>query len=578
MLGKGGMGSVWLAQHIGLDIPCAVKFISADGAANPDARARFEREAKAAAQLHTPNVVQILDYGLCEGTPYIAMELLVGEPLSARLASRGRLDAQETLRIAWQIGRALTKAHQAGIVHRDLKPENVFLVADEEGEIAKVLDFGVAKQTIGLTDSNTKTGALLGTPFYMSPEQAQGTKTVDSRADLWSLAVLCYRCITGELPFRSEALGDLLIKIVMQPLPMPSHVARGVPTSLDAWWERAAQRDPDRRFQTAKELVEALAVALGQSLPNSMGLAGALGTAASLPLAAAQPGTPHAAASGPWEASQPGLLSETQAPSTTPWQRPATPFSAGAPQAPGAATGPSVQSGPQPSVAPHLSEPLPGTAPSPYPRTTPFPAVPGPFAATQSSPSPLAAPAPQPFGSVGLAPLSAESGSGPSVAGFATQARGPASTKRGAVIGGIVAFALLFGVASSLLLYRGISGSRHASSAEAPAPSALPGETDPKGSASAEPTASSSGEARPEDSAYASATASGSASAPDVAASAEPSTSPSVEVAVTAKGTSGAPGGGKPETSAKAKGRPIATSLDVEPKPTSTGKPHDFGF
>ncbi|MBI4705826.1 MAG: serine/threonine protein kinase [Deltaproteobacteria bacterium] len=262
LLGQGGMGAVWLAQHIALDVPCAVKFIHAESAANPEVRQRFEREAKAAAQLRSANVVQILDYGVCESTPYIAMEYLSGESLAERLQRRQRLEAHETYHIIAQVGRALAKAHEKGVVHRDLKPENIFLVA-EDPEIAKVLDFGVAKRTTAIGDSSTRTGALLGTPYFMSPEQAQGIRAVDHRSDLWSLAVVTFRCMTGELPFRSEALGDLLMKIMTFPIPVPSHVAGGVPAGFDAWWQRASQREPAYRFQSAKELVETLGVALG---------------------------------------------------------------------------------------------------------------------------------------------------------------------------------------------------------------------------------------------------------------------------------------------------------------------------
>jgi len=264
------MGEVWAAQHISLEIPCAVKFIHGESASQPEVRMRFQREAKAAAQLRSPNVVQILDHGVYENVPYIAMEYLDGEPLNARLKRRVRLDAFETFRIISGVGKGLGRAHAAGIVHRDLKPENIFLVHDEDGETPKVLDFGVAKSTTTL-DSNTRTGALLGTPYYMSPEQAQGTKAVDHRADLWSLAVVTFRCLTGELPFKSTALGDLLIKIVTHALPVPSHLAPGLPEGFDAWWERAAQREPDRRFQSAKEFVEALGLALGVSVPSNLG-------------------------------------------------------------------------------------------------------------------------------------------------------------------------------------------------------------------------------------------------------------------------------------------------------------------
>jgi eukaryotic-like serine/threonine-protein kinase len=266
LLGRGGMGSVWQAQHLGLDIPCAVKFIEGEFATMQEAHVRFEREAKAAAQLRSPHVVQILDHGLWEGRPYIAMELLEGEDLGKRIQRAGRLHPAELNTVLAQVCRALGKAHTLGIVHRDLKPDNIFLVRDDDREIAKVLDFGIAKSKSSdlVTGSNTRTGAMLGTPYYMSPEQAQGTKAVDSRSDLWSLAVIAYQCITGRLPFESEALGDLLIKIIVSPIPVPSQVAH-VPPGFDAWFARAASRDPSHRFQTAKEFSDSLALAVGSS-------------------------------------------------------------------------------------------------------------------------------------------------------------------------------------------------------------------------------------------------------------------------------------------------------------------------
>ena len=268
-LGRGGMGAVWKAEHVGLEVPCAVKFILGDAAQHPEVRARFVREAKAAAMLRSPHVVQILDHGVCEETPYIAMELLEGEELGRRLERVGRLPPAETIAILAQVARALGKAHQAGLVHRDLKPDNVFLVKDDDREIVKVLDFGIAKSLKGDLAENykTRTGALLGTPFYMSPEQAQGVKTIDHRSDLWSLAVIAFRCLTGRLPFESDALGDLLVKIIMAPLPVPTSIAPWLPPSVDAWWQRAAAREPADRFATAGELIEALASALGIAAP-----------------------------------------------------------------------------------------------------------------------------------------------------------------------------------------------------------------------------------------------------------------------------------------------------------------------
>ncbi|MBX3192927.1 MAG: protein kinase [Labilithrix sp.] len=267
MIGRGGMGSVWQAMHLGLDTPCAVKFIEGELANVAEAHARFEREAKAAAQLRSPHVVQIFDHGVWQGRPYIAMELLDGEDLGKRIAKEhGRLSPGTVNTVIQQVCRALSKAHQSGVVHRDLKPDNIFLVTDDDREIVKILDFGVAKQTSNTIDgSNTKTGAMLGTPYYMSPEQAQGIKSVDARSDLWSLAVIVFQCITGRLPFESEALGDLLVKIIVNPIPMPSSVYAMCPPGFDNWWVKASDRNPDNRFQTAKAFAEALGMALGQS-------------------------------------------------------------------------------------------------------------------------------------------------------------------------------------------------------------------------------------------------------------------------------------------------------------------------
>jgi serine/threonine-protein kinase len=270
-LGQGGMGAVWVAQHVSLDTPCAVKFIHEESTTSTELRNRFEREAKAAAQLRSPHVVQILDHGVWEGRPYIAMELLEGEDLAKRLRRTRPLPSVVVAAIASQVGRALTKAHAAGLVHRDLKPANIFLVRDDDREIAKVLDFGVAKTTAVATtmtsDGDTKTGAMLGTPFYMSPEQARGNKDIDHRADLWALAVVVYQCVTGKLPYRSDALGDLLVKIITEPPPVPSSVAT-VPPGFDAWWKRASDHDITKRFQTAKELTDALALALEVTVPG----------------------------------------------------------------------------------------------------------------------------------------------------------------------------------------------------------------------------------------------------------------------------------------------------------------------
>lgn len=273
LIGRGGMGSVWEGRHVSLGTHVAIKFIESELAASAEARARFDNEARAAAALQTKHAIQIFDHGVTDdGKPYIVMEMLRGEPLDRRLARVGRLGPAEIARIVQQVCRALSRAHESGIIHRDLKPENIFLVRspDEDDEVAKVLDFGIAKfkQPMGAQaiSSSTRTGTVLGTPYYMSPEQARGLRTVDHRSDLWSLGVIVFRCLTGVLPFDGESLGDLLVKICTAPVPVPSLALPGIPPSVDAWVQRALEREPSLRFATAQELSDALAFACGISV------------------------------------------------------------------------------------------------------------------------------------------------------------------------------------------------------------------------------------------------------------------------------------------------------------------------
>lgn len=259
-LGEGGMGSVWRAEHLELGTLVAVKLISEEVAKNPEALARFRREAHAAAALRSPHVVQILDYGVDGDTPFMVMELLDGESLADRLARRGSLDLHETSKILSQVARAVAKAHSFGIVHRDLKPDNIFLVSNDDEEVAKVLDFGIAKATGGPTGSvgmMTGTGVMLGTPYYMSPEQAAGKREVDHRTDTWALAVIAYQCVVGHPPFRADTIGGLVLAICTEEAPRPSHQASLDPR-FDAWFLQGVQRDPDRRFQSARELADSL--------------------------------------------------------------------------------------------------------------------------------------------------------------------------------------------------------------------------------------------------------------------------------------------------------------------------------
>ncbi|WP_438005038.1 serine/threonine-protein kinase [Sorangium sp. So ce321] len=270
-LSRGGMGSVWVARHINLGSPVAVKFMAPTYAASSTFVARFEREARIAASLQSPHVVYVQDYGIDDDTPYLVMELLQGEDLGTRLERVGRLSLADATLILMQAGKALRRAHDAGLVHRDLKPANLFLVRveEEQDEIVKVLDFGIVKETgPHLTDEVTRTGELLGSPHYMSPEQVRGEKDVDRRSDLWSLGVILFCAVTGELPFQGDQLGAVIANILVAPLPSASQLAPDLPPAIDAFFARALARDRAQRFQSVGEMVGELRRLAGMASPS----------------------------------------------------------------------------------------------------------------------------------------------------------------------------------------------------------------------------------------------------------------------------------------------------------------------
>ena len=258
-IGEGGMGTVWRAEHLDLGVPVAVKLMHAKDANSPLVRPRFEAEARTAAILRSPHVVQVLDSGVDSETraPFIIMELLEGESLRERIERIGPLRPLDVARIVSHVARALSLAHNLDIVHRDLKPANIFLTRDAGGEIAKVLDFGVAKHALQAPHGSTATGTLLGTPHYMSPEQIRSSKAVDYRTDLWSLGVLTVECLTGKLPFDADNLPGLALRIYQRSARAPSSLGL-VPTGVDAWFERATQLDPAARFDSAAHMAAEL--------------------------------------------------------------------------------------------------------------------------------------------------------------------------------------------------------------------------------------------------------------------------------------------------------------------------------
>src|SRR5262249_18262559 len=229
-LSRGGMGSVWLARHVHLGAPVAIKLMDPSFIASAMFRARFEREARTAANLQSPHIVQVHDYGIEGDTPYLVMELLQGEDLKTRLERCGRLPLADAARILIQAGKGLRRAHDLGLVHRDLKPGNLFLARIEDEEVVKILDFGIAKETGGeCSGAMTQTGEILGSPFYMSPEQVRGDKELDPRSDLWSLGVILFRTVTGVSPFKGDRLGTVMGKILVDPIPVTSEVAPDLP-------------------------------------------------------------------------------------------------------------------------------------------------------------------------------------------------------------------------------------------------------------------------------------------------------------------------------------------------------------
>jgi serine/threonine-protein kinase len=258
-LAAGGMGSVWVASHVGTGAQVAVKFMDA-GQGDSVGRARFEREANSLAAIHNPHVVAVRDYGMEEGAPFIVMDLLEGEDLRARLRRVRRLSLPDASHLLTQIARGLAAAHAVGIVHRDLKPANVFMAVSEGEETVKILDFGLAKNAVaGAVGEGTRTGDLVGSPHFMSPEQIRSPNALDYRSDLWSLSVLMFRVLTGGLPFKGEQVGTVLAKILTDPIPRATSAAPGLPPALDDFFARGFARDPAQRFQSAQDMAVDLA-------------------------------------------------------------------------------------------------------------------------------------------------------------------------------------------------------------------------------------------------------------------------------------------------------------------------------
>ena len=278
LVGSGGMGTVWLGEHMQLGTRLAIKFIRPQFAERPDARRRFEIEARAAASVDSRHAVKVYDYGVNDqGLPYIVMELLEGESLSEALIRRGPFPNDEAAKVIAQAAKALARAHAANIVHRDLKPDNIFLAVTtdppEENDglpyVVKLVDFGIAKMldvdregATGLKGP-TQDGSVIGTPNFMSPEQLTVGGTPNPLTDIWSLGACAFAAFTARIPFEGEVLGDIVLKVCVEPLPRPSELNDAVPEGLDAWFARACHRETPKRFQSVTELSDQLTKVCG---------------------------------------------------------------------------------------------------------------------------------------------------------------------------------------------------------------------------------------------------------------------------------------------------------------------------
>ena len=269
-LGEGGMGSVYLAEHPKIGKKVALKILHAEFGNNADVVGRFFNEARAVNDIQHPNIVDIVDYGIIPNGPrgdtlvYFIMEYLGGRTLTQTLRNESPFPPERALSIALQIADALAASHRCGIVHRDLKPDNIMLTQrGREIDFVKLLDFGIAKLTgDSATSSRTRTGIVMGTPWYMSPEQCEGRGQVDHRADIYALGVVMYEMITGRVPFLGEGYGEVLVQHLTQTPQAPS-TFRGVAPHIEAVIMKALQKRPDMRFPDMDEFMRAISDPIG---------------------------------------------------------------------------------------------------------------------------------------------------------------------------------------------------------------------------------------------------------------------------------------------------------------------------
>jgi serine/threonine-protein kinase len=327
LLGQGGMGSVYLAENPDIGRKVAIKLLRAQYADDPETLTRFKNEARAAAAIGHPGIVEVLDMGTTEdGSPYIVMERLVGETLRERLQRERTLPPLEAGVLVARVLDILAAAHDKGVIHRDLKPDNLFLQSDPVGGL-KILDFGISKFKAMGDVQVTRTNTVMGTPLYMSPEQAKGAKDVNFPSDLYSMGAILYEAMSGQPPFPGESYNEVLARVLTEPL-RPLHALRpDIPPDLAAALYKLLEKEPHARFSNAR----AAALALRSTIPVSSGGTSTVPwvtTGAYVPVApqaqplslypeyaqpTLPPQTPYVPPVGPVHISSPGLIGDTTA-------------------------------------------------------------------------------------------------------------------------------------------------------------------------------------------------------------------------------------------------------------------------